>query len=428
MPKLSPTMEEGVIASWAKKEGDFVEVGDVLFEVSTDKATVEYNALDSGWLKKIIVQNNGSAVVNQAVAVFTENKDDSIEGYMPTGVSLDVKPEISENVATTDLKIDTEASGTIKKSTYNKPVFQPEPPLENYEFNFPTEMLGMRVRSSPLARKIAADKGLDITTVQGTGPGGRVMKNDLEKAQTAGEFLVGKGKKPTIAPGTFIEEQLSPIRKVIGDRLQDAKSFIPHFYVQQAVQVDVLVELRNSLSSLGLKVSYNDCVIRACALALRKHMEVNSGFNSANNTIIRFKTIDISVAVNMREGLITPIIRHADFKNVAEISVEMKDLAKKAKAGKLKPEEYKGGSFTISNMGMYGVSSFQAIINPPQAAILAISGIQDVPVIKNGIVVPGKLMNISLSADHRVIDGALAAEFIKSIQHYLENPASLLLV
>jgi pyruvate dehydrogenase E2 component (dihydrolipoamide acetyltransferase) len=427
MPKLSPTMEEGVIASWHKKQGDFVEVGDVLFEVSTDKATVEYNSLDSGWLRKIIVPDNGAAVVNQAVAIFTENQNDSIEGYKPTGVSLDVATESKSEVAKEN-EGQVEVPVVAKKNTYSKPIFQPEHPLENYEFNFPTKILEERVRSSPLARKIAADKGLDITSVKGSGPAGRVMKDDLEKAQTLGEFSMGKGKKPTIAPGSYTEEALTPMRKVIAERLQDAKSFIPHFYVQQTVQMDVLVELRNSLNHLGLNVSYNDCVIRAAALALRKHPIVNSGFNSANNTVVRFQTIDISVAVNIPEGLITPIIRHADFKNLAEISVEMKDLARKAKLGKLKPEEYKGGSFTISNMGMYGVTGFQAIINPPQAAILAISGIQDVAIVKNGAVVPGKVMNISLSADHRVIDGVAAAEFIKSVQHYLENPASLLLV
>ena len=424
MPKLSPTMEEGTIATWHKKVGDFVEVGDVLLEIATDKATVEYTALDSGFLKKIIVQDNGSAVVNQAIAVLTENKDDSIEGYQPTGFTPmakeQKKDEIQESSSAT-------VAPTPTKATYSKASFQPEPPLENYQFSFPSDSVENRVLSTPLARKIAKDEGLDISSVKGSGPHGRVLKEDLEKAQTLSAFSFGRGKVPTETAGSFVEVPLTPMRKVIAERLQDAKSFIPHFYVQQTVHVDSLVNLRDQLRTLDLKVSFNDFVVRASSLALRKHPGVNSGFNSVNNTVINFKTIDISIAVNIPEGLITPIIRHADFKNLGEISAEIKSLAARAKAGKLKPEEYKGGSFTISNMGMYGVSGFQAIINPPQAAILAISGIQDMPIVKNGGVVPGKVMTISLSADHRVVDGALAAEFLKTVQYYLETPASLLL-
>lgn len=424
MPKLSPTMEEGTITTWHKKVGDFVEVGDVLLEIATDKATVEYTALDSGWLKKIIVADNGSAVVNQAIAVLTEDKDESIEGYQPTGFT----PALKEQKPT-EAQEPTSVTATpaIEKATYKKASFQPEPPLENYQFSFPSDSVENRILSTPLARKIAKDEGLDISSVKGSGPHGRVLKEDLEKAQALSEFSFGRGKTPTEAAGSFVEVPLTPIRKVIAERLQDAKSFIPHFYVQQTVHVDALVNLRDQLRTLNLKVSFNDFVVRASSLALRKHPGVNSGFNSVNNTVINFKTIDISIAVNIPEGLITPIIRHADFKNLGEISAEIKSLAARAKAGKLQPEEYKGGSFTISNMGMYGVSSFQAIINPPQAAILAISGIQDMPVIKNCVVVPGKVMTISLSADHRVIDGALAAEFLKTVQHYLETPASLLL-
>lgn len=218
-----------------------------------------------------------------------------------------------------------------------------------------------------------------------------------------------------------------PMRKVIASRLQESKSFIPHFYVQLTVDVEPLIALREQLKHVQVKVSVNDLLIRAAALALKKHPNINSGFNSVNMTIVRFKTIDISVAVSTGEGLITPIIRHADYKNVGEISVEMKQLVKRAKEGKLDPHEYKGGSFTISNLGMYGVTNFQAIINPPQAAILAVSGILDTPVIKNGQVVPGKIMNLTLSADHRVVDGVAAAEFLNTLKTYVENPAALLL-
>jgi pyruvate dehydrogenase E2 component (dihydrolipoamide acetyltransferase) len=213
---------------------------------------------------------------------------------------------------------------------------------------------------------------------------------------------------------------------VIAQRLQEAKTFIPHFYVTQTINANPMVEMREQLRNAGIKLTYNDFVTRACALALREHPNVNSGFDSVNNAVIRFKTIDIAIAVSLPAGLITPIIRHTDFKNLGEISVEIRSLAKRAKDGKLDVQEYKGGSFTISNLGMYGVTEFVAIINPPQAAILAVGGILNVPVIRNGQVVPGKIMNVTLSADHRVIDGVAGAEFLKTLQNFLENPTSLL--
>ena len=214
---------------------------------------------------------------------------------------------------------------------------------------------------------------------------------------------------------------------MIGQRLQESKTFIPHFYTTQEIHVDPMVSLRAELSSVGLKVSYNDLMLRAVALALREHPNVNSGFNTVNQSIIRFKTIDISVAVSVPAGLITPIIRHADFKNLGQLSSEMKVLASKAKEGKLSREEYTGGSFTISNLGMFGISEFVAIINPPQAAILAVGGIEDRAIVKEGKIVAGKTMRITLSADHRVLDGADAAKFLKTLQKFLESPSLLLL-
>ena len=283
-----------------------------------------------------------------------------------------------------------------------------------------------RVKATPLAKKLAKEKGLDLTTVKGTGPGGRIVSEDLSSAQPSGPVVFGKRERPSLPPGSYEEEKLSPMRQVIGQRLQEAKTFIPHFYITQAINVEPMYQIREQLRSSGIKVSYNDFVMRACALALREHPNVNSGFNSVNQTIIRFKTIDLAFAVSVDGGLITPIIRHADYKNLGEISVEVRHLAKKARDGKLEMEEFKGGSFTISNLGMYGVTDFQAIINPPQAAILSVSGIHNEPVVRNGSIVPGKVMNISVSCDHRVIDGVAGAEFIKTVQKYLENPALLL--
>lgn len=425
MPKLSPTMSEGTIAKWHKAIGDFVESEDLLLEVATDKATVEYNALDSGYLRKIYIPDGQSAIVNQPIALFTEKKDENIEGYKPTWVAP-TEPVAEEAPKQEISQASVAAPQPARGAAMQQPAFIPEQPLQKYEFESPTEAIGKRQATSPLARKLAKERGLDITTVKGSGPGGRIVSNDLERAQPAGTVTFGTREAPTVVPGTYEEESLSPMRKVIGQRLQDAKSYIPHFYVQQIVDAQPLVAVREQLHNAGIKLTYNDFIVRACALMLRQYPNINSGFNSVNQTLIRFKTIDIAIAVSVKGGLITPIVRHADFKNLGEISVEVRDLAKRAKDGKLEPHEYKGGSFTISNLGMYGVADFQAIINPPQAAILAVSGIQDVPVIKNGTVVPGKTMSITLSADHRVIDGVAGAEFMRSLKTLLESPAALL--
>ena len=415
-------MEEGTIVKWHKKVGDKVEPGDVLVEVATDKATVEYNALDEGYLRKILVQAGGGAVVNQPIAIFTEKATESIEGYAPK----EVAPAKTAVVAETAKKGAQPEAKAAVTATMQQATFVPEPPLEKYEFEFPTGMASKRQPASPLAKKLAKEKGLDLTSVKGSGPGGRVTSRDLDLAQPDQRVNFGKREMPTVAPGTFEEVSLSPMRKVIAQRLQQAKSFIPHIYVRQEIDASPLFEAREQLKQGGLKVSINDFIIRACALALKEHPHCNSGFNSVSQSVILFKTVDISVAVSVDGGLITPIIRHADYKNLGEIAVEVKELAGRAREGKLSPEEYKGGSFTISNMGMYGITDFCAIINPPQAAILAVGGIEDAPRVKNGVVVAGKRMNLILSADHRVIDGAEAAKFIKSLQKSLENPSLLL--
>jgi len=428
MPKLSPTMEEGTIAKWHKVEGDFVESGELLMEVATDKATVEHTAIDEGYLRKIIITEGGEAIVNQAIAIFTEQSDESIEGYSPEGASPPVPAEIEPVAEGNVASIEKEGKPVSLAGTTGimQPQFVPVPPLENFDLSQYSIPLTDRIKASPVAKKIANEKGLDISSVKGTGPGGRVVKKDLEKAQSSGDFAFGRREIPTKIPGSYQEEKLSPIRKIVSRRLQESKTFIPHFYVTQTVSADALFEFRKQLRNLDLKVSFNDCVVRACALALRKYPVANSGFNTVNNTIINYETIDISVAVSMPEGLITPIVRHADYKNLGEISQEIRFLARRAKEGKLEAHEYQGGSFTVSNLGMYGVTDFKAIINPPQSCILAVGGILDVPVIKNGIVVPGKTMNITLSADHRVVDGVAAAEFVNCVKKYLENPSSLI--
>ncbi len=427
MPKLSPTMEEGTIAKWRKKEGDYVKAGDVLFEVATDKATVEHSALDEGFLRKILIQEGQSAIVNQPVAVFTEKKEESIEGYKPEGELPKAAPAKPTEAPVSPKEAAPAPTKPATAGAMAQPAFVPEPPLAKYAFSGTEGDMVGRIVASPLAKKIAREKGIDLTTVKGTGPHGRIMSRDLDLGQPAGSVTFGRREAPTVTPGTFEEIPLSHIRKIIGQRLQESKTFIPHFYTTQEILADKMVCLRAELATVGLKVSYNDFVLRASALALREHPNVNSGFNSVNQSLIRFKTIDISVAVSVSTGLITPIIRHADFKNLGQLSSEMRVLASKAKAGKLMREEYTGGSFTVSNMGMFGISEFVAIINPPQAAILAVGGIEDRAVVKEGQIVPGKTMRVTLSADHRVLDGADAAKFLKTLQKYLENPSLLLL-
>lgn len=432
MPKLSPTMEEGTIAKWHKKVGDYVESGDLLLEVATDKATVEHNALDSGWLRKILIPAGKTAVVNQAIAIFTEEKNESIDKYKPTGIEPVKEEEKAAPVAKKGKKEkEVEEELPVKRASTSagmaQPTFVPEAPLEKYQFQLPTQQAEKRVLASPLAKKLAKEQNLDLGSIKGSGPHGRIVSSDLERAQPGGTVVFGRHEAPKLPPGSYEEETPSQIRKIIGQRLQESKTFIPHFYVQQAIDAEALIAIREQLTQFELKVSFNDLVVRACALALRQHPNVNSGYNSVNQTIIRFQTIDIAVAVSTKEGIITPIVRHADYKNVGEIAIEVRGLAKRAREGKLDPQEYKGGSFTISNLGMYGISDFQAIINPPQAAILAVSAILDTPVVRNGEVVAGKVMNVTLSADHRIIDGVAAAEFLKTLQQYLQNPAVLLI-
>ncbi len=427
MPKLSPTMEEGAIAKWHKKVGDAVKAGDLLVEVATDKATVEYNAVDDGILRKILVAEGGHAIVNQPIAVFTVKSSESIDGYVPEGEQPAQPTIAAKKLPETSAATNGEVKAPVSTAMLQQPAFVPEPPLENYTFSFPTGDTSKRIAASPLAKKLAKEKGLDLTSVKGTGPQGRVTSHDLSLAQP--NLAAGRGRHeiPSVQPGTFEELPLSPMRKAIATRLQQSKSYIPHFYVRQKIDALALVELREQLKSGGVKVTINDFIVRAVALSLREHPSVNSGFNSVQQSIIRFKTVDVAVAVSVEAGLITPIIRHADYKTLGELSVEIKELATRAKAGKLAPEEYKGGSFTISNLGMFGVSDFIAILNPPQAAILSIAGIEECVRIKNGLAVGGQTMNITLSADHRVIDGAAAAQFIKTVQKYLEAPTLLLI-
>lgn len=369
MPKLSPTMEVGTIAKWHVKEGDFVEAGQLLMEVSTDKATVEHNALDPGFVRKIAVKEGQEAKVNDLLAVMTEGKDDPIE-------EVSIKQTLA--IATPESRTETAVVAQVK------------------------EARGSRPFASPLARRLAKKSSIDLSLIKGSGPRGRIMSRDL-----AGLTFSGN------------EEGLSPIRKIIATKLQQAKRDIPHFYVNQAVDVTKLLSTREKLKEQGITV--NDLIVKACALALKEHPNVNSGFDGVKNVILRFQSIDISIAVDVEAGLITPIVFEADKKALPELSSTIKGLVKKAKDGKLLPAEFQGGSFSISNLGMFGITSFNAIINPPQGAILAVGGAQERLKMVNGTVTAYQEMVVTLSVDHRVIDGAAAAKFLKTLKGLLEN-------
>ena len=435
MPALSPTMEHGVIGKWHKKVGERVEARDILVEIDTDKATMEYAAFNEGFLGERFVKERDKVFVNQPIAVLTETKGHSLKEYhkpefQPPAVAVKSVEALTE-ASPTQNKHHTSVAPTSGRS-FSQPPCVPEAPLLKVQFGYPTESgFGYsgsgHLKASPYAKKLAKEKGLDMTTVKGTGPYGRITSNDLKLAQPAAPVAFGSRQGPSEVAGAYEEQELSPMRQVVAKRLQESKSFVPHFYVRQEINAEPFLSIREQLSLTGVKVSINDLIVRASALALREKPEINSGFNTVNNTIVRFKTVDISIAVSVDGGLITPIVRYADFKNLGQISVEIRDLAGRAKLGKLAREEYMGGSFTISNLGMFGIADFQAIINPPQAAILAVSAIREVPVIRHGKVVPGKTMNITLSVDHRVIDGVAAAEFLKLLQKYLESPAILLI-
>ena len=422
MPKLSPTMETGTLVKWLKKAGDEIHFGDVLLEISTDKAVLEHTASENGWLLEILVKEGTKIPVGAPIAVFSTEKN----------VTYDLKQLLpSQEAVSTDepTQIVPNTSSQQDNSHYAGPSmaivgFRPEPPLTT---PLTIKNPGDPVSASPLAKKLAKEQNLDLSGVAGSGPGGRIVKKDLEKAPPLRIAGFGYPEAPEVNPGTYVEEPLSPIREAISKRLQAAKTFIPHFYVRQRIYASPLLALLKELQAQNIKLSINDCIVRACALALKEFPEINSGFNSVDNTIIRFSTIDISIAVAIPDGVITPIIRCADRKNVGMISAEIKALAARAKQSALKEEEYKGGSFCISNLGMTGISDFTAILNPPQAAILAVGSVEEQPIVLNGELAVGSTCMLTLSVDHRVIDGYPAAMFMKRLQKLLEAPSVLLL-
>jgi pyruvate dehydrogenase E2 component (dihydrolipoamide acetyltransferase) len=422
MPALSPTMTEGTLSRWLKKEGENVRAGDVIAEIETDKATMEVEAVDEGVLGKILVTDGTEGVkVNEPIAILVD-QGEAVPASAPAA-----KP------APTPAPPSAPAPEPVAKAESPRPA----PPSGNGH-----DTGGERIFVSPLARRMAKQAGLELTALKGSGPNGRIVKADIEAALQKGTppapqpaaapaaAPVARPSAPIAAPHTLVPH--SSIRKVIARRLTEAKSTIPHFYVSMDVEIDALIKLMNDLNAKSPKegpdaylITINDLVIKASAATLRRVPTVNAAWTDDGMAL--FDDVDISIAVAIPDGLITPIIRRADQKGLATISREMKDLAGRARGGKLKPEEFQGGGFSISNMGMFGVTEFAAIINPPQSAILAVAAGQKRPVVKNDSLAIATVMTCTLSVDHRVVDGALGARWLREFKRIVEDPLSLLL-
>ncbi len=435
MPALSPTMTEGNLASWLKKEGDSIAPGDVIAEIETDKATMEVEAVDEGKLGKIVVPAGTEGVaVNQVIGLLLEEGEDE-------AALAEVDTKGSGNGAAAP---EAKDEPTPAKAEPARAEAAPAAKSGNGQ--------GERIFASPLARRMAEKAGVDLAALSGSGPRGRIIKADIESALEKG---VGKAAPapaekpaaaepraapaaaaaaPTPAPSAGApdaphqEISLSTMRKVVARRLTEAKQQVPHFYLTVDCELDALLKLRKDLNErpgATYKLSVNDLIIKATAIAIRQKPAVNAIWGG--DRLYQFADIDVSVAVAIDGGLITPIIRKADQKGLATISAEMKDLASRAKEGKLKPEEFQGGGFSISNLGMYGIKDFAAVINPPQACILAVGAGEQRPVVKNGALAIATVMSCTLSVDHRVVDGALGAEWLQAFKGLIEDPISLML-
>lgn len=429
MPALSPTMTEGTLLRWVKEQGQKVVSGEVLAEIETDKATMEIEAVDEGILARILVSQGTSHVaVNTPIALILEEGEEEtvLEAYEksnePVGPRIQDSSESSGHT-----HAETSALSTLKTSPeLSSPSASSASPASATS-STSTGSGASRLKASPLARRLATQQGIVLESVTGTGPGGRIIKRDIETAGTT----VQKQKVPdfsTACHGEAIQDHkdvpVSSMRKVIAQRLTESKHQVPHFYLTVTCVLDTLLEHRQSLNSFlekqGIKVSVNDMMIKACALALQKVPEANAMWGG--DVIRYFRSSDISVAVALEGGLITPIVREAHLKSLSQIAVEMKSLAQKAREGKLKPHEFQGGTFSLSNLGMYGIQNFSAIINPPQGGILAVGAGEQRPIVRDGHITVATVMACTLSVDHRVIDGSVAAQFLGMIKNFVENP------
>jgi len=429
MPALSPTMTEGNLARWLKKEGDAVKPGDVIAEIETDKATMEVEAVEEGKIGKILVPDGAQGVkVNDVIAVLLEEGEDA--GAIKAAAAP--APKAAAAPA-------PKAEAAPARAEAPKPAAAAPAPAAPA----PAAASGSRIFASPLAKRLAQQHGLDLSRVVGSGPHGRVVKSDIDKVAAGGTAKAAPAgaKAPPAAPSVpgfqaFGEPEFelhphSMMRKTIARRLQESKQFVPHFYLTIDCEIDRLLKVREEVNAGApkegkgaFKLSVNDFVIKACAVALKQVPAANASWSDEG--VKMYKSADISVAVAIPNGLITPIIRHAEDKRLSDISAEMKDLAGRAKGGKLKPEDYTGGSFSLSNLGMFGIKDFAAIVNPPQGCIMAVGAGELRPVVKNGALAVATVMSCTLSVDHRVVDGAIGAEYLAAFRKLIENPLAML--
>jgi pyruvate dehydrogenase E2 component (dihydrolipoamide acetyltransferase) len=414
MPKLSDTMTEGVVAEWHKKIGDTVKSGELLAEIETDKATMEFESFYDGVLLHIGIEKGKTVPVNSLLAIIGNAGEDvqaliAQAGSSTTGdtpKSEVVTPEPAPAPTPAPVAVATPAAAPVATSTVSN-----------------TNASG-RILASPLAKKLAEEKGVNLAFIAGTGEGGRITKRDVDHyvPYNAPARSVAQA---TVGVESFTDEPISQMRKTIARRLAESKFTAPHFYLTISIDMDNAIAARKSMNSQdGVKVSFNDMVVKAVAMALRKHPTVNSSW--LGDVIRTNHHVNIGVAVAVEDGLLVPVVRFADNKGLMEIGNEVRTFAQKAKDKKLQPADWEGNTFTISNLGMFGIEQFTAIVNPPDSCIMAVGGISEVPVVKNGQVVPGNIMKVTLSCDHRVVDGASGSAFLQTFKQYMENPVTML--
>jgi pyruvate dehydrogenase E2 component (dihydrolipoamide acetyltransferase) len=412
MPKLSDTMTDGVVAEWSKKVGDTVSSGEVLAEIETDKATMEFESFYDGVLLHIGVEKGKAVPVNTLLAIIGQKGEDisailaSAGSSAPAATVVEEKKEVSHAPVAEAPKVAAEVKAA--------PV----------AVSVPSSNGSGRVVASPLAKKLAEEKGIDIHAVAGTGDGGRIVKRDVDHYTPYTPATQTFAAAPADVE-SFTEVPNSQMRKAIAKTLSASKFSAPHFYLKMEVDMDNAIAARKAINSVdGVKVSFNDMIIKAVAAALRKHPKVNADWMGES---IRYNNhIHIGVAVAVEEGLVVPVVRFADTKGIAQLGSEIKDLAGRARDKKIKPEEMQGGTFAVSNLGMYGIEDFTSIINPPNGCILSVGQIKETPVVKNGQIVPGNVLKLSLSCDHRVVDGAVGSAFLQTLKQLIENPVMMI--
>ena len=430
MPKLSPTMEEGQLSRWLKKEGDKVSMGEPLAEIDTDKATMEMQALSSGVLRKILVAEGESAPLGQPIAVIGE-ADEDISEFLQAGPAKQAAPKAVEE---TTQPPEPAAAPTVKES--EAPV-EAEVATDGKRDGKPAS--GGRMLVSPIAARMAAEAGVNLGSVQGSGPGGRIIKRDIEAAMS--DKQEAKSSTPTLrlmpsikaekgatyGPSAYRDEPLSEMRRTIAKRLVTSLGPVPHFFLTSEIEMDRAADMRQQINNLypDSKVSLNDIIIKIAAIALIQNPQVNASFQ--DKTVRYYEHADIGVAVATENGLITPVVRSAELKSLIDIAAEVRELAGRARSRKLKPEEYLGATFSISNLGMFGIDEFTAVINPPEAAILAVGAMTPKPVVRDGEIEIRQMMRVTMSCDHRVVDGAVGAQFLQTFKQILENPLYLFL-